>query len=65
MNADLAELSHDTIDLSDFCGKTHEGKTICHKVHSKLSSIKNKLMFIKEKELYLNLCKEDSHFVHR
>ena len=50
---------------SDFRGKTHEGKTICHKVRSKLSSIKNKLMLIKEKELYLNLCKEDSHFVHR
>jgi len=50
---------------SDFCGKTHEGKTICHKERSKLTSIKNKLMSIKEKEIYLNFSKEDSHFVHR
>lgn len=50
---------------SDFCDNTHEGKTIRHKVRSKLTPIKNKLMSIKENEIYLNLSKEDSHFVHR
>lgn len=50
---------------SDFCDKTHEGKTIRHKVRSKLTPIKNKLMSIKENEIYLILSREDSHFVHR
>lgn len=50
---------------SDFCNNTHEGKTIRHKVRSKLTPIKNKLISIKENEIYLILSREDSHFVHR
>lgn len=40
MKADFQNFRMILLSSSDFCDKTHEVKTICHKVRSKLTSIK-------------------------